>query len=334
MSAQAAAEEMLKLYDTWPSQLLSSYNSAVTIKSPQVSPRALLLCGMGGSGVAGDYIWALAAAKALRFPVIVHKAEGVPPWVTAEDLVVAISYSGNTYETVSCAREAKARGATVLSVTSGGKLASWAKENGLPLALIEPGYYPRTALGMLAGATIGIINSSGIKIAADKEVEDAADALRSTSRGEGETIARALAGKDVYVVAGCGLFDIVAHRWRQEFSENAKAITKTEFYPESAHNDMVVWQLLHNVRKGFVLIEGDGRVCAVLEDLLRQIYNDQRDAVVRVTPRGNGVLAQLLQGSLLGGYTSTYLAMFNGVDPRDTSITGRYKEALEKAGLS
>jgi len=334
LALQTALEEMLKLYETWPDQLITSYSSAVKAKAPHVSPRSLLLCGMGGSGVTGDYIWALATAKGARVPVIVHKADGAPAWLSSEDLVVTISYSGNTYETVSCAREAHAKGALVLSVTSGGKLAAWARETGLPLATIQPGYYPRTALGMLAGATLGILSAAGVEVANEGEVKDAAEALRSTSRGEGETIARALKGKDLYIIAGCGVFDIVAHRWRQEFSENAKAIAKTEFYPESAHNDLVVWQQQHGERKGFILIEGDGKVCSVLEELLRQVYSEQRDTLVRVTPRGNGLLAQLLQGSLLGGFTSVYLASLNGVDPRDTSITGRYKEALEKAGLT
>ncbi len=333
MSLRDLAEEVLRLYDTWPDQLLRSYGSSVAIKAPQTSPRIITLCGMGGSGVTGDYVWALGQAKGFNVPIFVHKADGLPSWVSKEDLVVAISYSGNTYETLSCAREAKARGATVLSVTSGGKLAQWAKDNGLPLATIDPGYLPRTALGMLTGAALGILRAAGVKLVDDSDINSAAEALRSTSRGEGEAIASALKGKDFYIVAGCGVFDIVAHRWRQEFSENAKVVTKTEFYPESAHNDLVSWQVLHNLRKGFVLIEGDGKVCSVLEDLLRQVYEDQKDTLVRVTPRGNGVLAQLLQGSLVGGYASTYLALLNNVNPKDTSITGRYKDALEKAGL-
>ncbi|MGC9071520.1 MAG: SIS domain-containing protein [Acidilobus sp.] len=326
--------EMIKLYSTWPDQLISSYRSGLALKGPTVSPARLLLCGMGGSGATGDYIAAMAQSHDLKFPVIVHKADGVPSWVGKGDLVVAISYSGNTYETISCAREARERGALVASVTSGGKLGEWARSNGLPLVTIEPNYYPRTALGMLVGASLGILNSLGVNIADDAEVEAAARALRSTSNVEGEAIARALGSRDLYIVAGCGPYEIVAHRWRQEFSENAKAITKTEFYPESAHNDLVVWQTSHDVRKGFVLIEGGGALCSVLVALLKEVYSEQGDAIVRVAPRGEGLLAQLLQGSLLGGYVSVYLARLIGVDPRGTQITARYKKAIEEAGLS
>jgi len=68
--------------------------------------------------------------------------------------------------------------------------------------------------------------------------------------------------------------------------------------------------------------------------MLREVYKGQGDVTVRVTPRGEGLLAQLLQGSLLGGYVSVYLAQLKGVDPRTTEITGKYKHALEEAGLS
>ncbi|ESQ22873.1 MAG: SIS domain-containing protein [Acidilobus sp.] len=334
MSISEGVSVMLKLYETWPDQLLGSYRDALNVKVPRITPQGIVLCGMGGSGVTADYVLALAAAKGFRVPVFVHKSEGLPPWVTRDHLVIAISYSGNTYETLSCAREARSRGALVGSVTSGGKLGQWAKESGLPLALIEPNYYPRTALGMLIGAALGLLKASGVDLVSDNEVRAAADALRSTSAEEGLVIANAIGDRDVYIIAGCGPFEIIAHRWRQELSENAKVIAKTEFYPESAHNDLVAWQVQHKLRKGFVLIEGGGRLCSVITDMLRGVYEGQGDVTVRVTPRGEGLLAQLLQGSLLGGYVSVYLAQLRGVDPRTTEITGKYKHALEEAGLS
>ena len=335
MSLKEAAEEMLRLYDSWPDQLVQSFAEAASIRAPAASPRSVVLCGMGGSGVTGDYVWGVATAKGLGIPVWVHKSDGVPRWLGREDLVVAISYSGNTYETLSCAREALARGAAVGAVTSGGKLGQLAREKGLPLALIRQGYYPRTALGMLAGATFGLLSAMGVKLVSDSEIQGAAEVLRGTSRGEGEAIARSLAGRKIIVVAGCGIMGIVAERWRQELSENAKVIAKTETYPESAHNDLVAWQALQDVSKGFVLVESsEGPLCAAVDELLSEVYSGQKDVVVRVAPRGDTPLARLLQGSLTAGYASTYLAMLNGIDPRVTSITGRYKELLEKRGLA
>ncbi len=335
MSLKEAAEEMLKLYDSWPEQLLNSYRQALSaVRQSAPRPRSVVLCGMGGSGVTGDYVWAVGNAKGFKVPIYVHKADGVPPWVSAEDLVVAISYSGNTYETLSCAREARARGSLVASVTSGGKLAAWAEQSSLPLARVATGYYPRTALGELAGATFGVLKALGIDLVDDKDIDAAAQALRSTSRGEGEAMANALKGRQLYIVAGCGIYSIVAQRWRQELSENAKVIAKTEAYPESAHNDLVVWQVIQKANKGFIVVEGQGGICLVINELLRSAYDPQGDVVVRVNPRGEGPLAQLLQGSLLAGYTSVYLAYLNGTDPRSTTITGTYKELLEKQGFS
>ncbi len=332
-SLREAVGEMLRLYGTWADQIDRSYSGSASLRNRSVSPDAILVCGMGGSGVTGDYVAALASARGLRVPVIVHKSDGVPSWVGKNHLVLAVSYSGNTYETLSCARDARSAGALVASVTSGGKLGEWARSNGLPLAPIDQGYYPRTALAMLVGASLGLLTSLGVKVADESEVRSAVSAIRTTSSGEGEAIARALGDRDVYVVAGCGPFEIVAHRWRQELSENAKVIAKTEFYPESAHNDLVVWQLRAPARKGFILVEGGGRLCGVLTTLLSQVYSTQSDVLVRVSPRGDGLLAQLMQASLVAGYASVHLAALRGVDPRVTEITSRYKKAIEEAGL-
>lgn len=332
-SLQEAVAEMLRLYGTWPVQLERSFSAASSLRHEPVSPEAIVICGMGGSGVTGDYLAALASARGLRTPVFVHKSDGVPNWVSRDHLVLAVSYSGNTYETLSCARQARAAGALVASVTSGGKLGEWARSNGLPLALIDQGFYPRTALSMLVGASLGLLASLGVKLVDEADVRSAVSALSATSVGEGEAIARAIWDRDVYVVAGCGPFEIVAHRWRQELSENSKVIAKTEFYPESAHNDLVAWQQRSPVRKAFILIEGGGRLCDVITKLLAQVYSSQGDALVRVSPRGDGLLAQLLQASLLAGYASVYLAALRGVDPRVTDITARYKRAIDEAGL-
>lgn len=70
---------------------------------------------MGGSALAGD-IFAAAAGYDCRVPTVGHRDFGLPLWVGAADLVIAVSASGATAETVSALEEAVRRGCRLLVV--------------------------------------------------------------------------------------------------------------------------------------------------------------------------------------------------------------------------
>src|SRR5688572_13490696 len=76
---------------------------------------AVVVAGMGGSGICGDVVAALARDGYPR-PVVVHRSYGLPGWVGPRTLVVAVSYSGGTEETLSAYAAAAAAGARRLAV--------------------------------------------------------------------------------------------------------------------------------------------------------------------------------------------------------------------------
>ena len=47
---------------------------------------------------------------------------GIPEWMTSNDNVICISYSGNTAETLSAAKKAHEMGCKIEIITTGGKL--------------------------------------------------------------------------------------------------------------------------------------------------------------------------------------------------------------------
>jgi len=329
-------EEMLSLYDSFLKQIQEGYKKGIEIKSFERKFKGVILSGMGGSGVTGDYIRILGLNSKIDIPIEVVKGDTLPSWVSKDYLVVAISYSGNTHETLSCARQAYNIGASVIAITSGGKLEELAKKNGSPIVLIDKKYYPRTAIAELVSSTLGSLKSQNINLINDNEIKDAIESLRGTSRGEGLNIASNISDKNLYILSGCGPYELLANRWRQEFSENAKAIAKSELYPESAHNDIVVWQVEQMKNTAFILFAPDekDKLCFILANLLEDIYRKQGSTLIKINPRGNNLFSKLIQGTLLAGYVSVYLAKLKGINPTDTSITGKYKESLEKANLN
>ena len=86
--------------------------TAETDLGPVISggrPRSIVVTGMGGSGVAGEVLAAVCGPGSAS-PVLAQHDYRLPGWVGAADLVIAVSCSGRTEETLSAAEEAIRRG--------------------------------------------------------------------------------------------------------------------------------------------------------------------------------------------------------------------------------
>ena len=87
----------------------------------------VLVLGMGGSGIAGDVVEAIAAPR-MSIPVIVSKGYECPSFVGRRTLVMAVSFSGETEETLHAASIAHDLGARIVAVTGGGSLGDMARQ--------------------------------------------------------------------------------------------------------------------------------------------------------------------------------------------------------------
>jgi glucose/mannose-6-phosphate isomerase len=93
----------------------ASVEAGISRLSDEGLPRAVVVLGMGGSGIAGDVLNALVGPES-PVPVFVHKGYGLPRWVGAADLVIAVSCSGGTEETLSALEAAVRRGCRALVI--------------------------------------------------------------------------------------------------------------------------------------------------------------------------------------------------------------------------
>jgi hypothetical protein len=150
-----------------------------------------LVAGMGGSGIAGDIAAVVAEERGRRSSV--HKSYGLPGWAKRTDpLVVLVSHSGDTEETLSAAAAALSAGIRPAAVTTGGRLGDMAAEKGWPLVMAPPGPQPRAAVGYLAGGVLRLLESAGmLQGTADDLREAAAVVERLLGGGDGPAVALA-----------------------------------------------------------------------------------------------------------------------------------------------
>src|SRR3989339_1167473 len=111
---------MLEVLDNFPKQCKDALAlpKGIMVKGEVTS---IVVCGMGGSAIGGDLLKMY--TNETKLPVFVVRDYKVPEFVDNYTLVFVVSYSGNTEETLSAFHDAKAKGAKIISITSGGRLA-------------------------------------------------------------------------------------------------------------------------------------------------------------------------------------------------------------------
>ncbi len=302
---------------------------------PSVSAPAALLTGMGGSAMACD----VASLTAVHHPVPVHRGYGLPPWAK-DGLVVAVSYSGNTEETLSSVEAAMVRGLTVAVVASGGRLVDLAADNGWPHVAVPAGLQPRAALGYLAGGALRVIEGAGLIPSQVEELEEAATVVESLLTGgeawkQAEAIADRLDGKVAVIYGGSGPSAVAARRWKTQINENAKRPAFWSELPELDHNEIMGWsQSGEKVRPYAVVLLRDPadhpRVRLRME-LTRELIAPRITVAGEVRAFGNGLLARLFSLIVVGDALSLTLAERAGIDPVPVATIEELKLRLQEA---
>lgn len=296
------------------------------------------LAGMGGSAIPGVF---LQSWPGLKVPFEIVRNYHVPGYVSDKTLFISSSYSGNTEETLSALAEAEERGAQVIVFAAGGQLAQIAKDKNYPLFEIPSGIQPRMSSFYFLTAFLQLFETLGIidqgKEAELKEVASwlekqpsawAADVPAKDN--EAKQIAQELMGKTVIMYSGPLMWP-AANKWKICMNENAKNTAWSNQYPEFNHNEFIGWSS-HPVDKPFAVVE----IRSQLEhpkvqkrfEITEKLLSGKRPSPIVVEPKGDDVLRQLLYSSMLGDFTSIYLALLNGVNPTPVDLVEKLKAAL------
>lgn len=214
-------------------------------------PRALVITGMGGSGIAAD-VAAAVAGRSCPVPVVAHRGHRLPGWVGPMDLVVAVSCSGGTEETLSALDEAMRRGARVVTVGAAGSPLAARADDGraVHLAVDARGRMPRANLWGLAVPVLLMMDALGLASASRDVLAGLADDLDATSERCGpasdsfgnpaKQVALQLAGSLPYLWGSSELAAVAAARFAAQLAENAKYPAVHGALTEVHHNQVVV----------------------------------------------------------------------------------------------
>jgi glucose/mannose-6-phosphate isomerase len=301
----------------------------------------VVVCGMGGSGIAGDVAAAMALAGG-SMPVSVTKGFTLPAFVDEHTLVVLVSYSGDTAETMACFDQAHALAAPMVAVATGGRLGEMATAHDLPHVVPPAGMQPRAAFPYLATAVLVVLERVGVLGDLTGELVEVDDVLQeATARlvpavGSAENAAKAIAAEldgTLPIVWGQdGPLAVAAMRWKTQLNENAKVPAYAVSLPELDHNEIVGLGPGAPSAGSLAIVAlrtpGEDPRMAKRVDASLALARRAGARVVEARSSGSSPLARIASAVLLGDFASVYLGVLRGVDPTPVEAIAALKAQL------
>lgn len=317
----------------FPAQLREALAIAdsASLRTPDRDIHNILVSGLGGSGIGANLVGELAADE-LTVPFSVKKDYHLPAFVGPNTLAIISSYSGNTEETLMAYKQAMARGAWIVCITSGGKVLDIAKDKGFDYIQIPGGMPPRACLGYSMVQQLAVLNKlgftgpellEGVRAAANL-LDDKEDAIRVAAKD----LADYFFGR-LPVLYTCDSLGSVAVRFRQQLNENSKVLCWHHVVPEMNHNELVGWRDAdERLAVLFIRHREDFDRSQRRIELNNQIIAQYTPHVRELWAEGESAVERALYFIYLTDWASYYLALLRGQDAVEVKVIDFLKGEL------
>ncbi|MBN2454274.1 bifunctional phosphoglucose/phosphomannose isomerase [Candidatus Woesearchaeota archaeon] len=310
-----------------PKQIQEAVNLAEDI-TVQLPIENVVVTGMGGSGLPGRL---LSSYADLPVPLIINNSYDMPKIVKSRSLVFAISYSGNTEETIAAFREARRKNARLVVICSGGKLEQLAKKENIPLIKVPAGIQPRISLAYMFFPVLTVLHNAKILPFPSEEITGILSSLKSPRyKDRAKALAEKLVDK-IPLIYASEKFRAVAYKWKINFNENSKTHAFCNVFPELNHNELVGFTSLSgNYHVIMLQDEFDDRRVKERMKITKNIISQKGVDTTLIAVTGNSLLSRMFSAIHLGDLTSYYLAELRGIDPEPVEVVEDFKKKLGK----
>lgn len=308
--------------------------------SQGVAPiRNVVALGMGGSGIGSDVLAAIAQPVS-PVPIVVVKDHHIPAFVSAESLVFATSFSGETAETLDALGAARQVGARIVVLSSGGTMTELAREWRVPCVGLDPSIaMPRAAIASVSVPPLVLLGRLGLLPGIDAQLDAAIAQLQrrvaqmDDARNPARELARRL-GRTMPLIYGAGpIGAVAAYRWKCQINENAKEPAFYNVVPEVNHNELAGWGQHGDMTRQVltaVHLRHDFEAPRVARsfDFIDETQQEVVASVHEVRAEGVGRLAQLFDLVAFGDFVSLFVAAQEGLDPGPIPVLDELKARL------
>lgn len=285
-------------------------------------PSRMVYLGIGGSAIVGDFI-----SKIVQdIPIRIHRDYTVLK-LNPDDLIVAVSYSGDTAEIFPTILDNLHINRRMVVITSGGTLRRLAEKKNFPIVMLEQGIPPRYAFPHTFGAVTGLLKSLNIKIEDLMQNLDMAKTVQDLVSPEtpmSRNLAKRSASKIIDllpIVYGYGKAAPIAYRLKCQLNENSKIFSHFCELPEALHNDVEVFD-----EKTILLAPRLSNEPKEINEVYRLLSSFLEERFIELKVQAGSILEEILSILILVDYISLYAAVLRNVDPLSLLVIPRLKD--------
>lgn len=325
------SQGMYKVYDRWSDIASNSYYK----KHDPIDYKGvdhIVFAGMGGSGAIGDLFAAILSKANIHVSLV--KGYLLPKTVDSNTLVVTISISGNTMETLTVLNAASKQNCKLIAFSSGGQMEKSCMRKKIEFRKIELMHSPRASFIDYVYSVLGTLNPI---IPINKhDVSESLLELQKTSKNINSSnltktnpsydLARWISGIPmIYYPWG---LQAAAVRFKSSLQENAKSHAIIEDVIEASHNGIVSWEKPSDVKP--ILLEGYSDYIKTKErwKIVKTFFEKNNIDYKEIKSVKGSILTKLVHLIYLLDYASVYYAILNKIDPSPVKSIDFIKKRL------
>ena len=324
-------QKMYKVYDKWPEIAKNSFESQKdTVNFENIEH--IVFGGMGGSGAIGDMFASILSKTKIHVNVV--KGYVLPETVNSNTLVVIVSVSGNTVETISLLKSAKKIGTKIIAFSSGGKIQEYCIKNDIKYILVPKFHSPRATFPSFLYTMLKVLYQT-LKIKEDniidsiEELEILQRKINSLNLTEDNTSLN-LAKSIILIPIIYYPFGLqsASIRFKNSLQENAKMHAACEDVIEASHNGIVSWEKKSDVMP--ILIRGSEDHIKTKEryKILKEFFIKKKIKYEEVISVEGNILSKLITLIYLLDYATIYKAVIDNIDPSPVNAINFIKNEL------
>jgi glucose/mannose-6-phosphate isomerase len=309
---------MFQIYDKWPKIAYETFESMENMVNYE-NINHIVFAGMGGSGTIGDIFSSILSKSKIHVDVV--KGYVLPETSNSNTLVVGISVSGNTAETLSILESAHKINCKIICFTSGGKMLNFCRKEKVEYRIIPKIHSPRASFINYLYSILKVLhNTLGINqkdiLDSIKELENIHAKINSSNCTKDNTalnLANWIINTPmIYYPFG---LQAVGIRFKNCLNENCKIHASTEDMLEACHNGVVAWEKKSTFQP--ILIEGEDDHIKTKErwNIIKKLLSKQDIEYKEIKSGNGGILSKLVNLVYLLDYTTLYLAIKFNIDP-------------------
>ena len=324
-------QKMYKVYDNWPQIARESFETYRELENFQ-NIRHIVFAGMGGSGAIGDMFASILSQTKIHVNVV--KGYLLPKTANTDTLVVIISVSGNTIETLSVLESAHKLNCKIIAFSSGGKIEQFCKKNNIKHKVVSKFHSPRATFTSYLYTILKVLHHTlNIKeediLESIEKLSELNKKINSSNLTESNpAISLAQWIKNIPIIYHPYGLQAAAVRFKNSLQENCKIHAIAEDVIEACHNGIVSWEKKSNILP--ILIRGseDSIKTKQRYEILKEFFTSNDIEYKEIISVEGNILSKIINLIYFLDYVSIYNAIISNTDPSPVKSIDFIKERI------